>query len=747
MKKLTLALFLLPGFLHLANKAIAQKCGTVELQEKLAKQHPEITKIEEDYKKKLSSQLAKMDFKSLYRSTTSDNMVLHIPVVVHIMHSYGSEYIYDSAVVNMVKEMNTIYNLQNDTSDIIQPFKKYVGNAHIQFHLATKDPVGRPTIGITRRMTYLTNGGDDQAKMDQWSNANYLNIWIENNIGLATDGGTVLAYAYKPPAASVIPYYDGLMCGYRYIHFENTVSHEVGHYLNLDHPWNSSGASAGTAGACGDDDVDDTPPTIGHFSTCPLYDTACATNYFKTYFNPDGSSYIINYPDTTNVQNIMDYSSCTNMFTKGQVDRMRKALLVDSLAFRHVLVSDFNTEITGALANRPDLPAIPDFYPTVSNKMQYFTCPGTTVKIFNRTWGDTLTNLQWQFGGGASVDDTVVTSASALGYNGFVNNTFSQAGWATLTMKATGNNTAESTKTWEKAIYVADNNAISTNGYFQEFAPGGDRDKWPLFNYYNNEFSWEFANVGLYDNYCLKYNGFDNRVNPRTGSPKGDFDDVFSIPVDLSEYAGAGACNLNFFSSGASRTSMSPSIKDTFEISYSTDKAKTWTVLKVFTKSDLINKGTFTESYVPTSSADWVAKTVNIPEAARKSYVVFRMRYKPGVDHYGFMSSTGNNFYIDRIHFSSSTADISGIAMQENTVVVAPNPTSTSAFIVMGDIQPCIADVIVTDITGKLVYKTQENVSNGSKIEIPQNTISTKGIYLVQTITGNKTYTQKLVVN
>ncbi len=768
MKKTT-SLFLLATAMFAGSAYAQEKCATDIVHRQYIKENPKMAESEKQFNDAIRRTLAGLDTRTLNKTTIGADTIIDIPVVVHIQHSYAtSDYLTDESVYNLIKRMNNTYSLNYDTSSVIAPFKKYVGKANIRFHLATKDPLGQPTTGITRRFTYLTFGKDDFAKIDQWSPSNYYNIWFENVIGRGVAGGTVLAYAQFPSDYDYRPYYDGVICRADALGDGSTLEHETGHYLSLYHVWNSSGAAAGTAGACGDDEVDDTPPTIGHFGGCILYDTACAINYFKIY--PVIDSYVhnstgavidsvmrdslANYPDTANAQNIMDYSDCELMFTKGQVVRMRAALGSD-VGHRRFLCSDTNLALTGALDSRPDLTPIPDFFASNQSlpgnlRVQYFTCPGTDLRFTNKTWRDTVTSLTWSFDKGASTPTSTVTNPT---FSTFINNHFSEQGWVSVKMVATGNHSGTDSVTINNRIYVANPTATPAAGPVEEFNNvDGDFNQWPTFNYFNNEFKWQHASVGLWDGHSMMYTGYDSRVNPSMGiypvygTPQGDFDDFFSIPYDLTSFA-SGNCNMNFYTSAASRSSNSLDINDTMVISYSTDGAKTWTTLATLAKSDLINKGALSIPYAPLSPDDWKPRTYNIPTTARQSYVVFRFRYKPGVDHNGYQISTGNNFYMDRLHFSQYAAGVEDVHTNGADVVVVPNPTNSNAFVVVKDADNTTAKIVVSDVTGKVVYTASQAIVNGdARIEIPQSAISVKGLYLVQAITGNQTKTQKLVV-
>lgn len=752
MKKIYLLAALAAGLI--SNKANAQAhCGTDEMHQYYKQQNPDVAIYEKKLNESIRAFLAHANLHNTASKTTAthhDTDYYDIPVVVHVMHNYGVELLKDSSIHVMIANLNRFYSKQNNLTSVIQPFKKYIGNAKIRFRLASIDPNGQPTKGITHRLSYLTYGGDDQVKMDQWAPESYYNIWFENKIGRAPASGTILAYSTFPASAAAFPYSDGVISGYSYVNDLSTIEHETGHYFDLAHPWNSG---AGVGEVCGDDEVDDTPPTKGHFSTCPLYDSTCAANYYKVYVSASGlSDSLVNYPDTTNVQNIMDYSSCTNMLTIGQVWRMRAALNSD-MGGRNNLWDSVNLVKTGLAAPYPDLPPVTDFSVKTSNSgtspLMYFTFPGVALSFTNKSWGDTITSIAWSFSNGATNPNPSFTTYG--GINNPFPNSFADPGWVNIKLDATGNNSGTTSTNYPNAVFVADINPTNPlSGYYQEFSDGGDKAKWPMFNYYQNNFQWKLADYGVYDNKCVMYQGYETRTFPAnlTGTPKGDYDDLYSVPFDLSAMT-SGSCNLNFHFSGASRTSTSDNITDTMFVEYSVNKSHSWTTMAALTKDNLSNKGAVSTAYAPTSVMDWAPMTLNIPSAARTGYTVFRFRYKPGTFKAEAASnlSSGNNYYMDRIHISPWPADVSDVHMGSVDVKVVPNPTQGDAYVVIKDVQNSKAEIVVSDITGKVVYKTSEQLrGNAARILIPSSVIAVKGIYLVHTITGTQSNSQKLVV-
>lgn len=763
MKKLFLSLASGLSLFSLNSIAQQHSCASDEVYKQAIKAHPELAEIDANFNKKLHQEIRKIKINpSTLRTTASnDTSWIDIPIVVHIIHDYGSEFVTDNQVFDAVKEWNVVFAKQNaDTSDVIAPFKKYVGNPRIRLRLATKDPLGNPTKGIVRHRSYLTYGASDQAKYDPWPNTSYLNIWFINTFN--ANHQSAAAYAYFPSVGLAIPHYDGVISLSSYMNSDKTINHEIGHTMSLYHTWgNNNNAAAGVCADGGTDEVDDTPPTIGHMTTgctpAALYDTNCATNYYKVYTTiydsvSGGDSVVttlVNYPDTVNSQNIMDYTYCSRMFTKGQVDRMR-AVLFDTASYagRVNLHKTDNLNFTGALLSRPELKPIPEFNCTNNNKVQYFTCPdgGAQLRFSNRTWNDTITSLTWTFSNGAT---TPTSTAANPTYGTAVTTGFSEPGWVTVTMNATGNGASgDTTRTWSDAVYVADKTPVNPASYFEDFT---NVDKWPFFNYFENNFKWKKSNVGMYDNSAVMYQGYDQRIDPSfgsyptTGSPAGDYDDMFSVPVDLSGF-GSSDCNLNFQYASASRSSITLNITDTLEISYSIDRAKTWTKLSTMTKGTLINNGSVPTEFIPNSPSNWSPKTISIPTAARQSYVVFRFRYKPGVST-DLTYSSGNNFFMDRLNFSSYTAEVADAMHNSGQIVIAPNPTQGNAYVIVKGAQSAEATITVSDIAGKVVYTTSASLAGAeTKIEIPQSVLAVKGIYLVQTQTGNNTNTQKLVV-
>ncbi|MCB0766827.1 MAG: T9SS type A sorting domain-containing protein [Flavobacteriales bacterium] len=228
------------------------------------------------------------DIRELMRNSAREgrdrDVIYTIPIVFHIINLGGSENITNEQILNQVDLLNEDYRALNaDINNVHPAFTDMVGDAMIQFALPTIDPQGGCTNGIDRVRSPETLRGSDRAKMNPWPRDKYLNVWVIRDMA---DAG-VAGYAYYPSAFDnpVTRIADGIIIENDYIGqigtgtlFHSTaLTHEVGHYLNLPHVWgNNNGIEEGNpptghmVADCGDDGVEDTPPTRG-WNICPPY--------------------------------------------------------------------------------------------------------------------------------------------------------------------------------------------------------------------------------------------------------------------------------------------------------------------------------------------------------------------------------------------------------------------------------------------------------------------------------------------
>lgn len=718
-------------------KAQLQPCSTDEHYWELLKQYPQLGEYEKQFEAQMNLLAS-----SLRTTAAVDTNTYDIPLVVHVVHDYGVENISDNVIYDAAAYWAIVYMKQNpDTATVIAPFIPYIGNPKMRLHLATKDPNGNPTKGVVRHMSYLTTVASDQAKYVNWPNNKYINIWIINAFGPASAGAA--AYAIYPSTAAFTPYYDGVICLYSYTNYDKTIPHELGHVLNLQHVWGNTNAPAV---ACGNDQVDDTPPTKGHNPVgcvaSALYDTTCAGGYLKHYTAVvGGGDSIADYPDTVNAQNIMDYTYCENMFTKGQCVRMRTAL-TGTTAGRNNLITAANLAATGALAPRPDLPPVADFIVNkaqgaglIADNRSYFltTDNAGSFSFKNTSWNDTITSVNWTFSNGATTPTSTTLGALA--------NKFSVPGWVTVSITATSN-AGSNTLTDDHAVYAADPAPAGGLSYAQSFNDPTLMANWPMMNYYKNQFKWEtYTGAGVDDNQCVRYHSYDtsDRI---FGTAVGDFDDMFTPAIDLSGLTD----NLyfNFFTSAAYTnrgiSAGTAKVYDSLEIDASITGGARWVKIAGFGGSQLANQGISATEYQANATATWVPRAVTIPTAYRTGNTFFRFRYRPG--------NTGNNLYLDNFQIAQFPAGVKELVNSGSAFNIYPNPTNNDCNLVFKTGNDGVVTYSVKDLTGKIVYHNTRTFMPNSvqQTQISRSVMPAAGMYFVTVTVDGNNMTQKLVV-
>jgi hypothetical protein len=239
-----------------------------------------------------------------------------IPVVVHVVHRTAAENISKAQIESQIKVLNEDFRKKNaDVSGVPAPFSGLAADARITFELASVDPNGNPTEGITRTSTTVAGfSSDDRVKSaatggaNPWPSDEYLNIWVCKLSGgllgyaqfpggpAATDGVVVTHTGFGTEGTAAAPFNKG-----------RTATHEIGHWLNLRHIWGDDGDGCG-----GSDFVGDTPNQGGANTGMPSFPKVSCSN------GPNGDMFM----------NYMDYTDDAGMFmfTTGQVARMQACL-------------------------------------------------------------------------------------------------------------------------------------------------------------------------------------------------------------------------------------------------------------------------------------------------------------------------------------------------------------------------------------------------------------------------------------
>jgi hypothetical protein len=242
--------------------------------------------------------------------------IAKIPVVVHVVWKTAAQNISQAQIDSQIAVLNRDFRATNtDIGFVPAPYTGLVADSRVEFSLATEDPNGNPTTGITRTQTSQASfGTDDKVKstatggIDAWNPDKFLNLWV------CQLGGGLLGYAQFPggPADTdgVVVLHSGFGTnGTAAAPFDlgRTATHEIGHYLNLFHIWGDDGT-----GCSGSDEVADTPNQGGPNFGVPTFPKLSCSN------GPNGDLFV-NYMDYTDDRGMV-------MFTNDQVARMEACL-------------------------------------------------------------------------------------------------------------------------------------------------------------------------------------------------------------------------------------------------------------------------------------------------------------------------------------------------------------------------------------------------------------------------------------
>lgn len=288
-----------------------RKCGAMEAHMRLVEQDPGMRQRRAD----IHAETAKLiQSSSMMRRATKKGPTT-IPVVVHVVYKTASQNISVAQINSQIDALNRDYSAANPDKASTPPvWGGLIMDAQIRFVLAVKDPAGKPTTGITRTKTKVASfSTNDDVKFaarggaDAWPSLKYLNLWVcalgDGLLGYAqfpggaaaTDGVVILNTAFGTTGTATAPFNLG-----------RTATHEVGHWLNLNHIWGDTSDCSGT------DHVADTPNAqLPNFGAPTFPHITCGNG-------PNGDMFV----------NYMDYvdDRAMVMFSAGQVARMQATL-------------------------------------------------------------------------------------------------------------------------------------------------------------------------------------------------------------------------------------------------------------------------------------------------------------------------------------------------------------------------------------------------------------------------------------
>lgn len=675
------------AFILAAGLALSQ--GSVDRDKFCAHDHDLYQRIQTDSKfaREVDSveQIQNAHLAAYKESSNRSGTIYYIPVVYHILHEGGVENISDAQIKSDLNDLNDSYRKRNANVTAVNPaFQGISADVEIEFRLAQKKNDGTCFSGITRTYSSATNtGGNAAANAVKLAHGDfpgnkYMNIYIAKDIGGAA------GYTYRPGP----PYYSDMRNGIHVLHtyvgnigtssqtgYNTTLAHEAGHWLNLAHLWGNSNNPGLASNCSGDDGISDTPNSIG-WTFCNTAGVSCGT--------------------LDNVENIMEYSYCSKMFTNGQKTRMRAAA-TSVIGGRNNLITAGNHSATGIF---DDIICSADF--EAENES---VCQNTPIQFYDNSYHNP-TSWSWSFPGG--------TPSSSNLENPVV--TYNSPGRHNVSLTVTN---ASGTKTVSKTQYMR---VLPDWGLALPYSEGFEgtikqfEDSWETIAIDTNSWSLNSAN----------FSGSNSAMLRNYSISDGLESEIISPSLNLT---GNTAVNISFKYAYARKTT---STGESVQFLISNNCGASWVIAR-----GLNPTAASTNSEFFPASNQWGTQNISI----NNSFFTSNFRFKIKV-----INGNGNNFFIDDININNTVGmeEIEGLT----NLSLYPNPMNDRATIALSLSKESKVNVQLLNTLGQTI----QNISNKAPLSQGEHTMVVEkgnlspGVYFLSVELDGNRKIEKLII-
>lgn len=620
-----------------------------------------------------------------------------IPTVVHVIHNDGSENLSKQTILNAIEAANEeLRGTNGNISSVASAFQSIIGDTECELRLAKIDQNGDCTDGITRtRSDQTSEAGENVKSLINWNTGTrrYLQVWLVQSVGSGAGGYTFLPGTNGAQSNGII---------IRAAQFQGSLAHEFGHWLNLNHTWGPTNDPEQSSNCNFDDNVSDTPNTIGTSGSCNASQQSCGS--------------------LDNVQNHMDYSSCARMFTAGQAARMQSAAN-SSVGGRNYYWGTENRNNTGTNDGYVE----PSCVPTVDFALdQTLGCEGLEVSFEDNSWGaeeDPSWTWNWSFPGG--------TPSSSTDQNPMV--TYNSAGVYDVSLTITSN-AGSNSFTVQDAVTV---NQLG-GGIDSQYEEGVENSAFPG----NGDpmYAWEIETPGgltWHRNEAAAASGISSvRINLRSIT-SGDVNSLISPPIDMSDVITANA-NMTFKYAHANRNSTTHD--EQLRIYVSRNCGETWTLRWTEDGDDLNTAGANVSSTFVPNANQWREEQVSLATVAGDEHVL--IKFQATSDRQSYL-------YIDDININPnhnvSVEEIEGLVSAN----IYPNPINGTSQLELNLTEADEFIFTLVNVVGKQMATLTKNLNAGVN-RISLNTFGTEltaGFYFIQMTTEKGQKTVRFVKN
>jgi PKD repeat protein len=642
-----------------------------------------------------AEQATRASAQSLLQRGGGDSEVYIIPVVFHVIHDNGEENISDAQIFDAMEILNADFRKLNaDTGQIVAGFVDIAADVDVEFRLAKRDPSGNCHSGINRLQDELTYEGNNEMKqLIHWPRNSYMNVYV------AASAAGAAGYTNYPSDWGANT--DGIVLKHDYVgsigtsntYRSRTLTHECGHWLNLPHTWGSSNNPNEEENCDVDDGVEDTPLCLGSpVGFCDPERTTCGT--------------------LDNVQNYMEYSYCSKMYTLGQRARMRTALN-NSLADRDELWTPQNLEDTGVFEE--ELLCRAEF--TVDRNEG---CLGNPVQFTDASFFG-VTGWSWDFG-----DGTVLEGSSDSDQN--PSHVYAEAGEYEVYLTVS-NETGAVTSLDPMVISVLDDGMLPS-----PMVEGFEAGSGPW-----SEGQWEVQTLSGQPWQIRETTGYSGSRSLYVGNRQNEGGEITRTTSTTYDASGMAAVFISYKYAYSHRTT--GETDDRLKLQVSKDCGDTWNT-RQFHRGiiDLPTAEDHGGNFYPSGTDEW---TGHLEEVNNEIYMVPNLRVR-----FEFESKGGNNVFIDDINvygvdsLGNVQSFVEDMASKGLSLDVFPNPSDGAATVAA--FWPGSEAVLsVRDATGRLVYREPLIGNGGRRVSL---TGLAPGVHFIGLSSESRQTVQRLLV-
>ncbi len=377
-------------------------------------------------------------------------------------------------------------------------------------------------------------------------------------------------------------------------------------------------------------------------------------------FEIDNVNLVGTFGTIENVQNYMEYSYCSIMFTPGQKNVMRNALQGTD-GQRKNLITAQTHEATGI-----DLTTPPVCIPTVDiTSDRKFICVGQTVAFQDKSYNGPVTFREWSFQDGTPATSTAANPS--VSFNSFGRKT------VTLTV---GNASGQVTKTFTQYIDVQEDWAAYTGPKTFDLEPANQYQELRYVNDGNNFSKFEPTGVGYNSNRSVKLTTYKNVSTALPGTEEsryynnlgGQVDAIITPSFDLRHTSGV---TFSFDYSYATNAVQTADMTENIRVYYSRGCSETWTPMGTTTQSTIsgaaLASAGFAGSinFAPTAASEWKNYSRPFNTASSDNKTRFKIEFTA--------SDYSNNLFIDNIMIGG-TLGLADDFTSEHELIISPNP-------------------------------------------------------------------------